>query len=389
MPTILYRGGKYEGDVENSVPHGKGTLTYSRTGHKYEGEWKNGKAHGKGIATGLVNDTVEQEIQSFYRQLGKKTNLDYATKEYVANGGSSSPVANAVPRGHFRYEGSWDEDEMSGQGVFTFPNGDYYDGDWKKDEPNGTGMYVWGATGDRYVGSFQNMQRNGTGSYMFANGNKYEGNWLHDMKNGKGTETFHNSNKFDGFWVRDMRHGEALFYVHLSNIDKKSAKKRRQSVHNRSQSQKKAAVMINLSDYIVYHQTWEYSKKTSEKELQPNDELPQLNPPAELAEGSIDEQLEVLDKESVSVEQEYAEFDALTLNEEELEDCVIPKKIMNVLDEDNVFVDGFIRWLSNYWKVIENDFVTQYRTKTQLKQVSLNFKILILFLGQDIVCLIQ
>jgi len=365
MPTIVYRGGKYEGDVENGVPHGRGVLTYSRTGHKYEGEWRNGKAHGRGVATGVVNETVEQEIQAFYKQNKKKINIDYSVKENTSN---ESPTTQnpLVPRGHFRYEGTWEDDEMSGQGVFTFPNGDIYDGDWKNDEPNGNGMYCWAATGDKYLGSFQKMHRSGVGSYLFFNGNRYEGNWFQDMKNGKGTETFANGNKFDGYWVRDMRHGEALYFVHLNNIDRKVAKKRRASVHKQQSSKKSAAVpLINLSDYVVYHQTWEYNKKISEKELQPTDELPTLNPPSELASGSIEDQLELLDKESPEVEEQYAKFNELFKNDDDEE---VPKKIMNIMDEDNVFVQGLILWLPNYWKMIEADFVNQYRLKEQLQQ---------------------
>ncbi|KAL0485610.1 phosphatidylinositol 4-phosphate 5-kinase PIP5K [Acrasis kona] len=348
MPTILFRGGKYEGDVENGVPHGKGVLVYSKSNHKYDGEWRNGRAQGKGVATGVVNDKIEREIQSYYKLHNKQhANLDYATKSDPST--PTSPTASAVPRGHFKYDGNWEEDEMSGVGVFTFPNGDVYDGDWKSDEPTGNGCYIWAATGDKYFGSFNNMLRSGFGSYMFANGNKYEGNWLHDNRNGKGTETFTNGNRYDGFWCRNMRHGDALSYVHLNNIDRKSAKKRRNSLH--LSGIKKKGTTLNLSEYVVYFQQWEYNKKISEKELQITDDLPALNAPPELTEGSIEEQLNLLDAESVEVEQLYADMDKWQEKSKAAED---------------VYVQGLVLWLPNYWRMLESEFVPNYLMKKKL-----------------------
>jgi len=354
MPTLLFRGGKYEGDVENGVPHGKGVLVYSKTSHKYEGEWNNGRAHGKGVATGAVTEKIEKDIQAYYRLHNKHdTNLDYTAKsESAASSPTSSAQTSTVPKGHFRYEGSWEDDEMSGQGIFTFPNGDTYDGDWKSDEPTGNGCYIWATTNDKYFGSFVNMQRSGFGSYMFANGNKYEGSWLHDCRNGKGTETFKDGNRFDGFWCRNMRHGDALSYIHLNNIDRKSAKKRRNSLHS-SQVKKKSALTINLSEYVIYHQVWDYNKKVSEKELQILEDLPTLNAPPELSEGSIEEQLDLLDAESPEVEQLYVEMDRW-LNK--------PKPDT----EENIFVQAFVLWLPNYWRMLESEFVPNYILKKQL-----------------------
>ena len=40
--------GRYEGEVKNGKPEGKGIL-YCKNGNRYEGDFKNGKKEGKGI----------------------------------------------------------------------------------------------------------------------------------------------------------------------------------------------------------------------------------------------------------------------------------------------------------------------------------------------------
>lgn len=48
METIDYLGGKYEGELKNNLPHGKGILKWS-SGDEYRGQWQNGKMTGLGI----------------------------------------------------------------------------------------------------------------------------------------------------------------------------------------------------------------------------------------------------------------------------------------------------------------------------------------------------
>ena len=44
---------------------------------------------------------------------------------------------------------------MSGQGIYTFKNGDSYDGHWKNDKREGQGTLIY-SNGDRYVGEWKN-----------------------------------------------------------------------------------------------------------------------------------------------------------------------------------------------------------------------------------------
>lgn len=51
------------------------------------------------------------------------------------------------------YEGGWEEDKMSGYGVYKYANGATYRGEWK------------------------NNKHHGKGEYLFPNGTFYEGDW--------------------------------------------------------------------------------------------------------------------------------------------------------------------------------------------------------------------
>lgn len=39
------------------------------------------------------------------------------------------------------YEGSWEEDKMSGYGQYKYANGAIYRGEWKQDKHHGKGEY--------------------------------------------------------------------------------------------------------------------------------------------------------------------------------------------------------------------------------------------------------
>lgn len=70
MSEIKYKdGSKYEGEVVNGFPHGKGTMLYE-DGYKYEGDWKDGFPHGKGIMTGVNGVRFEGEWELGNRHEG-------------------------------------------------------------------------------------------------------------------------------------------------------------------------------------------------------------------------------------------------------------------------------------------------------------------------------
>ena len=50
-------------------------------------------------------------------------------------------------------------------------------------------------------------QMHGQGVYSFHNGNHYDGQWECDVKQGKGTMTYVNGERYEGEWRADRAHG--------------------------------------------------------------------------------------------------------------------------------------------------------------------------------------
>ena len=107
--NLLFKDGRYRGQVENGFRQGKGVMYYYND-NKYEGDWKNDKKDGKGIMR--------------------------------FNSGN-------------RYEGSFKNDSFEGKGTFYFSEGDKYIGYFKDNKFEGKGIYYYNVEpnkGDKYKG---------------------------------------------------------------------------------------------------------------------------------------------------------------------------------------------------------------------------------------------
>ena len=78
------------------------------------------------------------------------------------------------------YSGSWEDGQIHGKSVFTYPKhgndkkGDIYDGMFKKNKKHGEGAYIY-ANGDIYVGEYYKDRKRNEGHYRYANGDTYGG----------------------------------------------------------------------------------------------------------------------------------------------------------------------------------------------------------------------
>ena len=73
---IAWLGGEYYGEISNSVPHGKGSLTLP-DGTRYEGDWKEGKPHGRGSVIYPSGGVYQGEIKEGKRDgYGKYFGID-------------------------------------------------------------------------------------------------------------------------------------------------------------------------------------------------------------------------------------------------------------------------------------------------------------------------
>ncbi len=152
---------KYEGEIINNVPHGKGVMTFK--GEKYVGEYKDGDRDGQGTHT--FSD-------------GKK------------------------------YEGEWKNGLPNGQGTDTFPDGGKYVGEFKDGLPNGQGTLT-SPDGEKYVGEFKDGGKNGEGVMTFKDGVKIIG-LFQDNSPTSGKEVYPDGRRYEGHFSNWKKHGNGL-----------------------------------------------------------------------------------------------------------------------------------------------------------------------------------
>ncbi|MBS0615700.1 MAG: hypothetical protein JSR58_04015 [Verrucomicrobia bacterium] len=166
--TLTLSDGRYVGDVQNGLPHGRGTLTYhpGMERKQYEGEWQNGKFHGRGVLK-LSNGTRHEGEWADGKQHGKGLT-------FWSNGD--------------KYEGEYALDCPEGKGIFKYSNGEIYDGEWVGGNWHGNGTYK-NADGDVYRGEWKNGKMHGQGSYVNGDSDycsTYSGSWENGKYHGQG-----------------------------------------------------------------------------------------------------------------------------------------------------------------------------------------------------------
>jgi len=100
------------------------------------------------------------------------------------------------------YEGTWSDDQRSGQGIYKYPNADEYSGGWAVDAKDGFGVYTYAATGARYEGQWSSGKRHGEGKFTFDQ-YTYDGGFTDDQALGQGKFAFDHGAKQTGNFVVD------------------------------------------------------------------------------------------------------------------------------------------------------------------------------------------
>lgn len=72
------------------------------------------------------------------------------------------------------YEGEWADDEMSGEGVMRYKNGNVYAGVLRRSVKHGPGKMTW-ASGDTYEGEWEEGLLHGRGVFKYADKGEYDG----------------------------------------------------------------------------------------------------------------------------------------------------------------------------------------------------------------------
>jgi hypothetical protein len=171
--------GIYKGRFADGMRSGNGTFTWPE-GFVYQGNWRSDKPSGEGTLAspeGLVlvgtfdgNGQIEGWLQ------GKNQDGEFGLRVIASRLTSSVKVAAKSGQ---HYEGTYQNETLSGQGTVTYPNGDKYIGDLVNGVKEGQGRYIWAKNGSVYSGAWQKDKMNGAGVYY------YDGNVTLEKLSGK------------------------------------------------------------------------------------------------------------------------------------------------------------------------------------------------------------
>lgn len=110
------------------------------------------------------------------------------------------------------YTGQMWNGKRHGRGRWTFANG-MYDGQWEDDVQSGEGVQQWD-DGRSYVGHFADGAFDGMGrmDWITPKGPmSYEGQYRKDKKDGKGKFSWADGRVYSGQWADGKRHGVATY----------------------------------------------------------------------------------------------------------------------------------------------------------------------------------
>ncbi|CEO98848.1 PH domain-containing protein [Plasmodiophora brassicae] len=209
----------YEGEFRNGVPSGHGRYV-DVDGCVYEGEFLNGKKNGKGtqtwtnnnVYTGRFLDDQMSGMGVLVTSSGERYEGEFLSGQKSGQG-TLTRADGLVISGTFSMG-------VCVKGIVAYQDGSVYNGPLHKGSVrHGIGVMRW-RTGDVYEGSFVDDQLSGQGVLKSANGDRYDGNWQNNLENGEGTMEYANGNRYKGEWRNGKRHGRGEFYYMSGNIFK-------------------------------------------------------------------------------------------------------------------------------------------------------------------------
>ena len=173
---IFFQNGDiYEGEMQNSVPHGKGKILFFNK-ESYNGDFIMGEMTGK--CTYIFSD---------------KTIYIGEIKKGLFNGNGKMKWNNGI-----EYLGNFVDSSFTGKGKIFNIQGEEYEGNFDKNEFHGEGIYIFN-NGDKYEGNFEYGIKKGKGKYKKNDNIIFEGIWNDDLPNGNGI-IYYEDNELKGFW---------------------------------------------------------------------------------------------------------------------------------------------------------------------------------------------
>lgn len=153
---------RYEGQIVNGRPNGKGMFYAASENRRYEGDFRNGEFHGQGKYTFADGGRYTGQFAGgqphgrgvFVAVQDGQYAFTYSGQFYygVINGNGSLTLA-----GGGRCQGTFYSNTLTGKGTCTYPAGNTfrsYTGELRNGLPDGRGTAIY-ADGRRYTGEFR------------------------------------------------------------------------------------------------------------------------------------------------------------------------------------------------------------------------------------------
>ena len=206
-PDDPYNLGIYEGEMRGGVKHGFGRMTTPK--YVRLGMWRDDQFTGWGRESRRNGDVLEG------RFIGGRLNGMGIMKNAKGNiyvGGfvdSRREGQGDLDTNKIHYKGTFVNDRLNGKGIIHFKvEGHDYEGQFRDNEITGQGVFRW-SNGDVYQGTLKRGKMHGVGRYTYANGQVYEGEYVNGIKEGRGRLSYPNGMIFDGYFVAGRPNGRA------------------------------------------------------------------------------------------------------------------------------------------------------------------------------------
>lgn len=183
--TYIYdRVGAYEGEFVNGMRSGDGTFTW-KDGSVYEGKWKDDKMNGEGVCIFSDGSKLEGTFEDNHIKTGKYVceNNENIYTYTITNSVLAGQIAIQFEDGT-EYEGEYENGYISGEGTIVYFNGDIYKGELKKGKKAGKGTYYWEITGDVFHGTWKDDKMNGEGVFTTASDETLKGTFIKNKPSG-------------------------------------------------------------------------------------------------------------------------------------------------------------------------------------------------------------
>ncbi|PZV15229.1 MAG: hypothetical protein DCF22_07610 [Leptolyngbya sp.] len=172
----------YRGDIRNKTFDGNGTLVYEND-DRYQGQMKNGRPNGKGVFLAVADNRRYEGTFQNGEFHGRGTYSFANGDRYVGQfaGGQPHGIGKFTffkeGQPAYSYDGQFYLGVINGKGVVTNADGTVCNGTFYNNTLSGKGTCTFpkASTFQSYTGELYNGRPNGRGTVVYANGKRYTG----------------------------------------------------------------------------------------------------------------------------------------------------------------------------------------------------------------------